>query len=57
MEGEVTIRELLNILGIELREVGLAVAVNGEVIPKSEYENYKLKEGDKVEIVHLVGGG
>jgi len=57
LEGEVTIRELLNILGIELREVGLAVAVNGEVIPKSEYENYKLKEGDKVEIVHLVGGG
>jgi len=27
------------------------------VVPKSKYESYKLSEGDRVEIVHLVGGG
>jgi sulfur carrier protein len=40
-----------------VREVGFAVAVNEEVVPKSKYESHKLSEGDRVEIVHLVGGG
>jgi sulfur carrier protein len=52
-----TISELIKSLNIQVREVGFAVAVNEEVVPKSKYEGYKLSEGDRVEVVHLVGGG
>jgi len=54
---EMTVRELLRELGVEFREVGLAVAINEEVVPKSEYDKRVVKEGDRVEVVQLVGGG
>ncbi|SNZ15051.1 sulfur carrier protein ThiS [Hydrogenobacter hydrogenophilus] len=57
VERELNLNELLNYLGIAFREVGLAISVNGEVIPKSKYTDVRLKEGDSVEIIHLVGGG
>jgi sulfur carrier protein len=53
----ITISGLIKSLNIRVREVGFAVAVNEEVVPKSKYESHKLSEGDRVEIVHLVGGG
>ena len=57
LERDLTIMELLDLMGVKFREVGLAVAVNDEVVPKSEYKTRKVKEGDRVEIVQLVGGG
>lgn len=35
----------------------MAVEVNEEVIPRSEYADHVLGDGDRVEIVHAVGGG
>ena len=35
----------------------MAVEINEEVIPRSEYADLVLSEGDRVEIVHAVGGG
>ncbi len=35
----------------------LAVAVNERVVPKSEHKNTTIKEGDRLEIIHAVGGG
>jgi thiamine biosynthesis protein ThiS len=35
----------------------VAVAINGEVVPKREYETVCLRDGDAVEIVRMVGGG
>ncbi|HDZ4936375.1 sulfur carrier protein ThiS [Campylobacter jejuni] len=35
----------------------IALELNGEIIPKSEFENLILKENDKAEIVNFVGGG
>ena len=57
VNGDITIMDLLDLMGVKFREVGLAVAVNDEVVPKSEYKTRRVKEGDKVEIVQLVGGG
>ncbi len=57
LEREVTVAQLLEMLGVEFREVGLAVALNGEIVPKSEYGSRVVREGDSVEIVQLVGGG
>ena len=35
----------------------MAVEVNEEVIPRSEYADHVLGDGDRLEIVHAVGGG
>jgi len=54
-KGEITITELVKELGI--KAPNFAVAVGMDVIPKSEYETFKIKDGDNVEIVTFVGGG
>jgi len=35
----------------------LAVEVNEEIVSKSRHADYTFTEGDKVEIVHAIGGG
>jgi len=50
-----TVAELVAELGLEKRM--LAVELNLEVVPKSEYESRKLVEGDRLEVVHMIGGG
>ena len=42
---------------LELTGRRLAMEVNGEIVPKSEHPRLTLKSGDRVEIVHAVGGG
>ena len=49
------LNELLNNLKIEKNKV--AIEVNGEIIEKNKYSNLILDKGDKVEIVHFIGGG
>ena len=47
--------KLLNMLKIQKNKV--AIEVNGEIIEKKKYLNLVLNKGDKVEIVHFIGGG
>ena len=35
----------------------IAVEINGEIVPKSQYDTVSFKSGDIVEIVGFVGGG
>ena len=35
----------------------VAVELNGDIVPKSEFETVILKDSDKIEIVCFVGGG
>ena len=35
----------------------IAVELNGIIIPKVNYKKKNLKNNDKVEIVHFIGGG
>lgn len=35
----------------------IAVEKNGDIVPKSRYENTMITDGDKLEIVTFVGGG
>ena len=35
----------------------VAIEQNGEIIPKINYKKKNLKNNDKVEIVHFIGGG
>ena len=42
---------------LDLHGKRLAIEVNGEIVPRSEHAEHVLKEHDKVEIIHAVGGG
>jgi len=42
---------------LKLPSFGSAVELNGAVVRKADYEGTALKEGDRLEIVRLVGGG
>jgi thiamine biosynthesis protein ThiS len=42
---------------LELKPERLAIEVNRRIIRRAEWDSTRLAEGDKVEIVHFVGGG
>ena len=42
---------------LDLRGKRLAVEVNEDVVPRSQHPQYALEDGDRVEIVHAIGGG
>lgn len=35
----------------------VAVEVNGEIVPRGRHAEHALADGDRVEIVHALGGG
>ena len=39
------------------RTLPFSLAINGEFVPRSSYEEITLKEGDEVDIVSPIGGG
>ena len=43
--------------GVDGTPRGVAVAVDGEVIPRSDWERTVLSEGQKVEVVGAIQGG
>jgi len=49
--------DLLAARGLDAGQGGVAVALNGAVVPRSEWEQTEIAPGDKVEIVHIVCGG
>lgn len=51
------VRALLAETGIDPARGGVAVAVNGEVVPRAEWEQTRLRPNDRIEIVHIVRGG
>jgi sulfur carrier protein len=42
---------------LSIRRDYTAVALNREVTPKHEYSRSVLRDGDRIEIVHPMGGG
>jgi len=55
LDGALTLHGLIDHL--ELSGKRLAVEVNEEVVPRSQHAEYRLHDGDRVEIVHAIGGG
>jgi thiamine biosynthesis protein ThiS len=45
------------IAALDLKTDRVALELNGEIAARSAWEATTLAEGDKVEIVHFVGGG
>lgn len=55
MDAPLTVAGLVEFLGLEGRR--LAVEVNGTVVPRSVHATRTLADGDRIEIVHAIGGG
>lgn len=55
LEGETDLVGFLSALEVDAR--GVAVARNGEVVPRDRYAEVRLRDGDVLEIVRMVGGG
>ncbi len=54
-EPDTTIATLLACEGLAERRV--AVEVNGTIVPRAQHPQHMLLEGDRVEVVHALGGG
>ena len=50
-----TLSELVELLGMRADRV--AIELNREIVPRDRWSETRLREGDKLEIVHFVGGG
>jgi len=50
-----TAAQLVEQMGLGGRRI--AMEVNMEIVPRSTYPEHQLTPGDKIEIVHAVGGG
>ena len=50
-----TAAQLVSDMQLEGRRI--AMEVNLEIVPRSTYANHSLQPGDRIEIVHAVGGG
>ena len=50
-----TLAQLLDQLGLTGKR--LAVEVNRDIVPRGEHATHALRDGDRVEIIHAIGGG
>lgn len=54
-DDSITVRALLAEIGLDGRKV--AIERNLRIVPRSQYDSVRLGDGDKLEIVHFIGGG
>ncbi len=55
-DGE-TLAVVLARLGVQRDARGVAVAVDGEVVPRSAWQSFRLGEGARVEVLTAMQGG
>ena len=61
LNGKIVIKSNYSILDLlkkyKLNNKKVAIELNGIIIPKIKYKKKYLKNNDKVEVVHFIGGG
>jgi thiazole synthase len=55
LNGAITLNEMLTFLGLDPKKI--AVERNLEIVPRSSYAQVEVRDGDRYEIVHFIGGG
>lgn len=55
LDRSMTLADLIEHLGLTGKR--LAIELNLEIVPRSQHSETVLAEGDRVEIVHAIGGG
>lgn len=56
VEGNVRVATLVGAFA-GVSEDGVAVAVNGEIVPRARWHEREVRDGDDIEIVRAVQGG
>ena len=51
------VRDAALAVGVEPGGRGIAIALDGEVVPRTRLEETTLSEGQRVEVVRAIGGG
>ena len=54
-DSSFSIEEILD--NLQIKDKAMAVAVNMEIVKKDNWNEYIPNDGDKIEILHFVGGG
>jgi sulfur carrier protein len=52
-----TVASLLQVLDLEPDARGIAVAVDGEVVPRAGWSNFAIPDGARVEVLTAMQGG
>jgi sulfur carrier protein len=52
-----TVQAAVDSLDLPAAGRGVAVAVDAEVVPRTEWESHELKEGARVEVLRAIQGG
>ncbi|WP_260739082.1 sulfur carrier protein ThiS [Tunturiibacter lichenicola] len=55
LQQSANVEQLVEELGLKGDRV--AVEHNGEIVPRSSWTKTELRSGDRLEVVHFVGGG
>lgn len=56
LSGDVmTVQQLLNIKKFTFKM--LVIKINGSLIKKEDYDKAVIKDGDNVDVIHLISGG
>lgn len=62
INGEARVFTSAATLGALIEQLGMksdrvAIELNREIVPRGQWEQTPLRDGDRLEIVHFVGGG
>jgi sulfur carrier protein len=57
LEEGATVVDAVDATGADPDYRGVAVALDGEVVPRSEWELTRLEDGQRVEVLHAAQGG
>ncbi|MCW7551474.1 sulfur carrier protein ThiS [Endozoicomonas gorgoniicola] len=55
VEPPLNLRELLKVLSLE--DKGVALAVNCQIVSRSQWENHPLEDGDQITLIKATAGG
>ena len=55
LKANFSVKDLIKKYKLNIRKI--AIELNGEILPRNEYDRKKLKSNDRVEIVQFIGGG
>ena len=55
IEADASLESLLEVLDLQGKRI--AVEVNRDIVPRSEYVSFVLSDNDHIEIVNAIGGG
>ncbi|MBO6851581.1 MAG: sulfur carrier protein ThiS [Marinobacter sp.] len=55
LPAQATVADLIEHMALTGKR--LAVEVNEDIVPRSQHPDFRLNDGDRVEVVHAIGGG